>query len=347
MPVSVVVGGQFGSEGKGKVALSIAREMRAKYVIRVGGPNSGHTVFDHENRRFVFQQLPTAALLQSPILLLAPGSYINLDTFMREVQLMNLSPERIWIHPNACVIREEDARAEKAAELNNNIGSTQTGVGAAVIRRIERSGNVKLARDSSELKSYVRDYSEELHGEIERGARVVVEGTQGFGLSVLHSPHYPFCTSRDTTAAGFISEAGLSPLDVDDVVVVIRAFPIRVSGNSGPLPKEITWETISSESGAGRSIEEFTSVTKRLRRVARFDGGIVRMALAHNRPTRVVLNHLDYIEPLAGTVLTPRARQFVSRVEESIGRNIDLVGTSPVDLLNYSNGKPRIALAHK
>jgi len=64
---------------------------------------------------------------------------------------------------------------------------------------------------------------------------VIIEGTQGFGLSLLHAADYPYVTSRDTTAAAFVSEAGLSPLDVDDIVLVLRAFPIRVGGNSGPF----------------------------------------------------------------------------------------------------------------
>ena len=84
---------------------------------------------------------------------------------------------------------------------------------------------------------------------LEAGQRIIIEGTQGFGLSLLHSKYYPFVTSRDTTAAAFVSEAGLSPLDVDDIVLVLRAFPIRVGGNSGPLPNEIDWDTVTSESG--------------------------------------------------------------------------------------------------
>ena len=62
MPVTVIVGGQFGSEGKGKVAHFFAREMGACAAIRVGGPNSGHTVIS-EKGPIIFKQLPTAAIL--------------------------------------------------------------------------------------------------------------------------------------------------------------------------------------------------------------------------------------------------------------------------------------------
>ena len=77
--------------------------------------------------------------------------------------------------------------------------------------------------------------------------RVVIEGTQGFGLSLYHGGHYPKATSRDTTAGTFVGEAGLSPLDVDDVKMVIRTFPIRVAGDSGELPNETTWKAVAAE----------------------------------------------------------------------------------------------------
>src|SRR5206468_1357773 len=102
------------------------------------------------------------------------------------------------------------------------------------------------------------------------------------------SPDYPFVTSRDTSAAGATAEAGLSPLDVDQVALVLRSFPIRVAGRSGPLPNEITWEKLTRESGHRGTLAEFTSVTGRLRRVARFDAEIVRRAIAVNAPTLVV-----------------------------------------------------------
>src|ERR1700730_6357809 len=135
-----------------------------------------------------------------------------------------------------------------------------------------------------------------MHEGVRRGAQVIVEGTQGFGLSLLHSPYYPYVTSRDTTAAAALSEAGLSPIDVDRIVLVLRAFPIRVSGNSGPLPQETSWAEISREGQHDHQLTELTTVTRRIRRVAQFDAEIVGLALEANRPTEVVLNHMDYVD---------------------------------------------------
>ena len=108
-------------------------------------------------------------------------------------------------------------------------------------------GSLRMSRDCSRS---VLPFSVLLRQHLDAGERLVLEGTQGFGLSLVHSSYYPFVTSRDTTAAAFVSEAGFSPLDVDEIVLVIRAFPIRVGGNSGPLPNEIDWHTLSTESGS-------------------------------------------------------------------------------------------------
>lgn len=146
------------------------------------------------------------------------------------------------------------------------------------------------------VKEYIKPVIPFLREKLNNGERIIVEGTQGFGLSLLHSSHYPYVTSRDTTAAAFISEVGLSPLDVDEIIMVIRAFPIRVGGNSGNLLDEINWETITNESRSDNPIVEYTSVTKTLRRVARFNTDIVLQAIKANKPTCIVLNHLDYID---------------------------------------------------
>ncbi len=167
------------------------------------------------------------------------------------------------------------------------------------------------------------------------GERIVIEGTQGFGLSLLHSTEYPYVTSRDTTAAAFVSETGLSPLDVDDIVLVIRAFPIRVAGNSGPLLNEIEWQTLSSEAGSSIPIVEYTSVTRSIRRVARFHPDVVRQAIIVNRPTRVVLNHLDYIDTLCASLnaLSDKAKDFVDTVEASLNAPIHYFGFGAASLI--------------
>jgi len=302
MPVSVVVGGQFGSEGKGKIALEIVRrDASVAAVVRVGGPNSGHTGVSRNGATRALRQIPAAAIDRKTLVVLPAGSYLDVDVLLSEIKLLGLQAEQIAVSPFANVITPEEKAWEQRGRLPTNIGSTGSGTGAAVMARAARgSENFPLsavkAEDVVELQPFVRgDTTKALRGLLDAGKRVVVEGTQGFGLSLLHGRAWPKATSRDTTAAGFISEAGLSPLDVDDVTLVLRCHPIRVAGESGRLPKEISWKIVAQEAGLPDNLEEFTTVTHRLRRVGRFDPEVVRQAIAVNRPTRVALNHLDYI----------------------------------------------------
>lgn len=334
MPVTVVVGGQFGSEGKGKVAAIVAREQHAAAVVRVGGPNSGHT--PDRPGLTALQQLPTAAYESAGVSVLTPGSYINLAILRREVQLTGLTSERLKIDPAASIVTTADRDAEAKAGIEDYIGSTGSGTGAAVWHRSMRSGGATLARCIPDLTPYLADTTSYLRTLIDEGRRVVIEGTQGFGLSLLHGGHYPYATSRDTTAAAALAETGLSPLDVDDIVLVIRAFPIRVAGNSGPLPGETSWLELTDFGGHDHELLERTTVTGRVRRVGRFREGVVVRALAANRPTSLVMNHLDYVDHESCSTGIPTAETvaFVTKVERSLGRRIDRLGLGPQTLID-------------
>ena len=330
MPVSVVVGGQFGSEGKGKVAHWLARTENASIVVRVGGSNSGHTVIDDDNNRHVFRHLPTACLLPNPTLVIGPGSYIDVPVLLKEIENVRLEASRLIISPRAVVISEAHKKAEREWGLLGRIGSTGSGTGAAVIERARRSGQVGLASDDPRLQKFLGETTSLMRDALKKGARIIIEGTQGFGLSLLHSPDYPYTTSRDTSAAAFVSEAGLSPLDVDQIVLVIRAFPIRVAGCSGPLPNETTWDAIA-KNRVGQGVREHTTVTGKLRRVAYFDPEVVRVAIKVNSPTAIVLNHLDYLDPVPkkNGRLSFTAERFLRKIENQIEAPVNFVGYGP------------------
>jgi adenylosuccinate synthase len=336
MPVTVIIGGQFGSEGKGKVAHALAQDKRASLAIRVGGPNSGHTVIDLGGNTLILRQLPTAAILPDVICVLGAGSYIDADILLKEMEETRLRSDCLRVDPNAALITEREKQEEASTTLKQAIGSTLSGTGAAVGRRIARVRALRLAKDEPRLKPFVTSVPPLLRQHLDTGKRLILEGTQGFGLSVLHAPDYPYVTSRDTTASAFVSEAGLSPLDVDEVVLVIRAFPIRVGGNSGPLPNQFDWHTLSSESGCKSLIQEYTSVTRSLRRVARFDPALVKQAIAVNAPTHIALNHLDYVDYSCHDLHRPskRATEFVEAVESAISVRIDYLGLGPASLVS-------------
>lgn len=344
MPVSVIVGGQFGSEGKGKVALAwVRRDPSTTIVIRPGGTNSGHTAYAKDGQRIVLRQLPVGAIDGNVRVVLPAGSYIDVELLEREIAQTGIPRSQIIVDPRAHVIRRDHVDWEHKARLVENIGSTGSGTGAAVLSRLARFAPglppSTAAAETPELIEFVAETTPIVDEAVRNGERVVIEGTQGFGLSPLHGDSWPKCTSRDTTASAFLSEAGLSPRHVDEIVLVIRCHPIRVAGDSGPLTNETTWEAIAAEAGAPNSIQEFTSVTAKLRRVGRFDADLVRRSVTMNYPTQIVLNHLDYVDWCIGsrsgndTPITAKAEAFIRKVETGIGRNVDFVGLGPDSLL--------------
>lgn len=339
VPVTVVVGGQFGSEGKGKVAHYFARERKARYAVRVGGSNSGHTVIDDHGEPIAFRHLPTAAILPNTVCVIGPGSYIDVNVLLAEIDRIRLPAERLIIDPNAVIITEQHKQAEKTLGLVDQIGSTGSGTGAAVLDRIQRRGDALFAYQEPLLRPYC-DFAQRvppiLRKSLNNNDWVLLEGTQGFGLSVLHSEYYPHVTSRDTTAAAFVSEAGLSPIDVSEIVLVIRSFPIRVAGDSGPLPKETNWESVSATGGFNNVLVERTTVTKKIRRVGYFDPDVVAKAISINQPTHIVLNHVDYLDSAChGTnQMSEIAMQFVTKVENRISSKVTHIGLGPAKLID-------------
>jgi adenylosuccinate synthase len=335
MAVTVIIGGQYGSEGKGKVAHRLSIDRKAVMAVRSGGPNAGHTVMESPDQPLILRQLPTAALIPNVICLLGPGSYVDADILVKEISRTGMTPDRLYIDPRAVLITEEDKENERQSGLRKAIGSTQSGTGAALVKRIQRKSALSKVTNDERLAAFIRPITTILRTTITKGARVLLEGTQGFGLSPLHSPSYPYVTSRDTTAAAFVSEVGLSPLDVDEVVMVLRAYPIRVSGSSGPLVDEIEWETVTRESGSPVPIVEYTSVTRTVRRVGRFDASIVRQAIEVNAPTHIVLNHLDYVDFSCAKQESPSDKviETIERIEFDIGRRITYLGFGPSSLV--------------
>ena len=136
MPVTVVVGGQFGSEGKGKVALFLAGEEGVAAVVRVGGTNSGHTGVGRDGRTYALKQLPASALAEQALVVLPAGSLIGIDLFLEEVELLGLDSNRVKVDPKATFILPDDKAEEETIGLVSRIGSTGSGTGAALARRI-------------------------------------------------------------------------------------------------------------------------------------------------------------------------------------------------------------------
>ncbi|MBA2726458.1 MAG: adenylosuccinate synthetase [Actinobacteria bacterium] len=175
----------------------------------------------------------------------------------------------------------------------------------------------------------------------DEGYGIIVEGTQGIGLSLHHSECFPYATSRDTSAAAFLSEVGLSPLLVKDILLVLRTFPIRVAGNSGPLAGEITWEELSRRSRSPEPLVEFTTVTQKVRRVAEFDWDLAHRAVRISRPTGLAIHGLDYLNSQDRSArswndISAESKHFVHEMEARLQVPVHFVftGSATTDLVD-------------
>jgi adenylosuccinate synthase len=336
--VWVVVGGQFGSEGKGKISAIITLKERIDICIRCGGPNSGHSFRNQNGEMVLLRQLPTGFVREQTRLLIPAGGLVDLDVLRAEIESLGLDAARVGVDRNAMVITPGDRDKERRLALAERLSSTLCGVGSAVARRALRLDDVNLAASAATshdwLRPFLTDVSAEANSAFDCGKKVLIEGTQGSGLSLYHSLHYPKTTSRDTNAAGFLSEVGLSPRTVSEIVLVFRTFPIRVSGaQAGPLLEELTWEQLQAESNSPLPLHEYTTVTHRLRRVGRFDWDAARRSVLLNRPTRLALNFTDYLafddsRAMQLTDLSSNSQAFIGRLEE-FGVPVCYIGTGP------------------
>lgn len=311
--VDVLVGGFWGSEGKGQVSAYLAHEYDV--LVRVGGPNAGHKVWEGGDKKsYTFYHLPSGTRCTNARIILGAGSVIGLPKLLEEIAECGVTPDRLSIDPQASVILQSDISFEReAGSLVSQIGSTGQGVGAATARKILRGqaiaigAPVLLAKDCPELQPFVRDTVGELERYYAQGKRIFLEGTQGTQLS-LHHGQYPYVTSRDTTVQGTLADAGIPASRVRKSIIVCRSYPIRVQSpdekmqavegaSSGPMGQEISWREIAGRSGYEHeelAKSEMTSTTKRRRRVAEFHWPAFRRAVTLNGPTDIALTFADY-----------------------------------------------------
>ncbi len=331
--VDALVGGEYGSEGKGNVAFYLAPEYDV--LMRVGGPNAGHKV--PTDTPYTHRSLPSGTLANPTArLLIGPGAVLNVDHLLKEIRETGVTADRLVIDPQAMVITSEDVSAEE--ELKAQIGSTGQGVGRAAARRILSRGTSEvsiLAKGDDRLAPYLGSTGEALDGVFAQGKHVFLEGTQGTGLSLFHGV-YPYVTSRDTTVSGVLSEAGISPRRLRRTVMVCRTYPIRVGGNSGPMgqAKDLSWQEIALRSGVSRDdIDERGSVSGNERRVAEFDWPLLRRSAELNGVTDVAITFADYIDvenrnAFRYDQLTAETIQFIEEVEQVSGAPVSLIATN-------------------
>ncbi len=335
MPATVLVGCQWGDEGKGKIIDLLTP--RYDWVVRYqGGPNAGHTVRDEHGNTYIFHAFPSG--LRYPHVKNAIGNGVaDLSEMREEMKTLSsrgikITPDNLCISTNVHVIMSHHIERDKLRSAKK-IGTTERGIGPAyedkaartgikfgdlyflgypgvrseVLDRLERNGYEnpnevlsQLEKDFEQFKPFVRDTVEDLNDALKRRDRVLCEGAQGTFLDV-DMGTYPFVTSSNTTAGGAMTGLGISPRYVKEVIGLVKAYTTRV-GN-GPFPTEFKLETGERYRKVG---VEVGTTTGRPRRCGALDIPMLRRSAEINGLTSIALTKLDVLDQEKGIPVCTR-----------------------------------------
>lgn len=349
--IDLVMDFQYGSTGKGLIAGYLAKRGNYDTSICSFAVNAGHTYIDKSRGIYVMtQQIPTGALSSSTVkqVLIGPGALIHAPTLLDEIKKYGhlLQGKQILVHPHAAVIEEYHTEQEIEWGMAK-IGSTVHGVGAAAIERIKRDPNnpnvAGVRWRGTELEQYVTTPAE-YQKALDQADDVLIEGAQGFSLSMYHG-QYPYTTSRDVTPWQIAADCGLPYKWASYIKVVgsMRCFPIRVNnrtGSSGPCypdQREIDFESLEQA-------PEYTTVTKLRRRIFTFSRQQLIEAAFHCGgywDTRIFLNFANYtrslheLEGIIDSIETPGEGMFNPPLVSWVGGGPD---DSDVDEWNDVGG---------
>ena len=327
MTCSILVGGAWGDEGKGKCITYLCSNDKPSIIARAGvGPNAGHSV-EFNGEKYGLRLTPSGFVHTDAKLMIGAGVLVNPDVLYKEFDDLakyNVK-ERMSIDSRCAIITEDHMDRDKSSEhLAKKIGSTGSGCGPANSDRVMRT--INLARDYPELEEYITDVSLEINEAINDGEEVFIEGSQGFALSLYYGT-YPFVTSKDTTASTFAADVGVGPTKVDEVIDVFKAYISRVG--EGPFPTEMTPEEAES-----RGWEEYGVVTGRRRRIGYFDMDLAKESCRINGATQIALTCVDKLYPDCARTqdyndLSAETKAFINDIESETNVPVTIISTGP------------------
>lgn len=313
----VVIGAQWGDEGKGKIVDYLAGGADA--IVRYsGGANAGHTIVIGDEQ-YALHLVPSGVLYPDKNVYLGTGMVIDPEALFAELQMLADRgidwQGRVFISDRAHIVLPRYRRLDKERDAlrKKPIGTTGRGIGTTYSMKSERDGiriadlewDEKLAELEDEDRAFLAEYTDRLltmkvniTAEMwrYRNKNVLLEGAQGALLDI-DSGTYPYVSSGLSCAAGAACGAGIGPRAIDKVLGVFKAYSTRV-GN-GPMPTEFN-DTTQSElctfiRDTGR---EYGVTTGRPRRCGFLDLVALRYACRVNSIDELVLTHLDIYDSL-------------------------------------------------
>ena len=326
----IILGSQWGDEGKGKIVdlFSARFDIVARYQ---GGNNAGHTVVVGD-KKFVLKLIPSGILHPGKQVVVGNGLVIDPAALLAEIDALESAGVQVrsnlFISNRAHVLFPVHRMMEK---LSASIGTTSRGIGPCYEDKMGRRGiriadlidpavfraqydsvmaqkvaiaralgvyeelDLRRIRDEYEtfaarIRPMVRDTSILLNQAIRDGKTVLFEGAQGTMLDIDHGT-YPFVTSSSASAGGACTGTGVAPTRISGVIGVSKAYITRVGG--GPFPTEAldTTGDIIRQRGS-----EFGAVTGRPRRCGWFDVPLLRYTAAINGIDSLVVTKLDVLD---------------------------------------------------
>jgi adenylosuccinate synthase len=321
MGVKVVLGLQWGDEGKGKIIDILAKD--ADYIVRYqGGDNAGHTVVV-DDKEYIFHLIPSGMLHMNKIGVLGGGVVINPASLIEEIERLreagvDISPNNLKISEQAHIILPYHQEKEESWEIRGRLGTTQRGIGPCYVSKTERRGirmvdlftedildekldyffpkdkknpiKESLLRYADVLLPYITDTVSLLHKALDENRNILLEGAQGTLLDIDFGT-YPYVTSSTPTIGGSLIGTGISANKVDEVIGVAKAYTTRVG--EGPFPTELPPEEEEALRIKGR---EYGATTGRPRRCGWFDTVTIKYALKINGVDKIALTKFDVLE---------------------------------------------------
>ncbi len=327
MTCSVLVGGGWGDEGKGKCITYLCHYDKPSIIARAGvGPNAGHSV-EFNGEKYGLRLTPSGFVHTDAKMFIGAGVLVDPEVFLHEMDYLNKYnvKERTFVDYRCAIIEKEHKERDQASDhLFKKIGSTGTGCGPANSDRVMRT--VKLASEIPELEDYKADVPLQINEALDEDQDVFIEGSQGFGLSLYYGT-YPYVTSKDTTASTAAADVGVGPTRIDDVIAVFKSYITRVG--EGPFPTEITQQK-AEEMG----LEEYGTVTGRRRRVGLFDMEMAKESCMINGATQIALTCVDRLYPECERTtdyssLKPEIKRFIDEIEGETGVPVTIISTGP------------------